>query len=732
MKPATFVLLGLAATAAAAADLRPPAVPLVANDPYFSIWSTTDRLADSATRHWTGTPQPLTALIRIDGATLRLMGAEPKTLPALDQQRLQVTPTRSIYRFQGRGVELELTFLTPLLPDDLDILSRPVTYLTWKLQSADGRPHAVQLYFDASASVAVNTPEQAVVWGRARIGSLDVLRAANKDQPVLEKWGDNLRIDWGQFFVAATGARSSLTPPRAARGSFIANGTLPADDDLEMPRADSRRDPAPVLAVSFDLGNVAATPVERHVILAYDDQFSIEYFHRKLRPYWRRKGATAADLLSWAERDYASLTARAVRFDEALSADLRRLGGEKYEQLASLAYRQAIAGHKLAADLDGTPLFFPKENFSNGCISTVDVFYPSAPLFLLVSPKLLEASMQPVFDYARVGRWKFPFAPHDLGTYPQANGQVYGGGEKTEENQMPVEESGNMLILTAALAEAYGNTEFASRYWTLLETWAAYLKEKGLDPDNQLSTDDFAGHLAHNANLSLKAILALESFASLAEKTGHTAQAAEYHRLTRDYAARWEKLAADGDHYPPGLRRLRHLEPEVQPGVGPPARLQPLPAGNRAQRDGVLQDEAGTFRPPAGQPQALHQARLDPLDCHHGRVPSRFRSPGGARLALRQRIAHARPAHRLVLDHRRQTSRLPGPNRRRRPLHQTASRPCRLEEVGPGRRPLMNGGARPLRAHVLGTLLDVAEFHARGHQRHEPHQPQRHRHHHEE
>jgi hypothetical protein len=521
----------------------------VACDPYFSIWSPSEKLASAATMHWTGKPQPLTSLARIDGKGYRLLGAQPADLPSLEQAGLEVLPTRTIATFEGAGVRVQLTFTTPALPDDLLILSRPVTYITWEVRATDHATHEVAIYFDSSTLPAVNLPGQKVTWCREPVAGLVTLRAGSQDQPILQKRGDDLRIDWGYLYVAAvsTPALSALIAPAAsARTMFTSRGRLESTDAVSVPTPAGR---APVLALSFDLGTVGPQPVSRWLTYAYDDLYAIQYFKKNLRPYWRKSGWGAAELLKASAAEYDALRSRCQALDEELMADMSRLGGTKYARLISLAYRQTFAGCKIVADAAGAPLLFPKENFSNGCIGTVDVIYPMAPQFLLFGPTLAKAILVSNLDYAASPRWKWSFAPHDLGTYPHANGQVYGGGERTEVDQMPVEETGNMLLLLAALAKVEGNADFAGKYWPVLSRWAAYLKAKGFDPENQLCTDDFAGHLAHNVNLSAKAIVALGAYAQLCRLRGEGKTADEFQSLAQSLAKQWIKEGDDGDHY---------------------------------------------------------------------------------------------------------------------------------------------------------------------------------------
>lgn len=530
------------------AQERPPAVPLITHDPYFSIWSMADKLTDDNTRHWTGIEQPISGLIRIDDATYRFMGSTPRNLPAMKQTSLKITATSTEYSFYTAGVSLMMKFFTPAFPQEIALLSRPVTYLTWNLSAKDDKKHAVKIYLDVDPRIAVNTTDQPVVWSRSHAVGLTVLNVGSQVQRPLNRSGDNLRIDWGYFHLAVPeNERASVVNANSAMRTFTTSGELPSADDMDMPKPPQRG--AAHLAVMIPVDLIPGHSISQHVLLSYTDGFSIEYLNRMLRPYWQRNGQTTQAMLSEAEDQYTQLAQRGKQYDQDLEADLERAGGKQYAQLAILAYRQTLAAHKVVADVDGTPLMFSKENFSNGCIATVDVLYPASPFFLLLNPALLEAQMKPIFEYALLPRWKWPFAPHDLGTYPLANGQVYGGGERTEEDQMPIEESGNLLILADALTRAEGNTHFANEYWPLLTKWAEYLRANGLDPKNQLSTDDFAGHLAHNANLSLKAIDALGAYADMARSLGKSTEAHAYATLAKQMANKWQQMAIEGDHY---------------------------------------------------------------------------------------------------------------------------------------------------------------------------------------
>jgi len=477
MKLAWLSIFCLATNLLAAETLRPPAVPLVACDPYFSVWSPADNLNDADTVHWTGKPHRLSSFVKIDGQSFRVMGAEPKGMPALKQTRLSVWPTRTIYEFEGAGVVLTLTFMTPALPDDLEVLSWPVTYVTYEVRATDRKTHHVIIYFDASGELTVNEPGQQVVWKNEQAGDLNLLKVGSEDQSVLQKKGDDIRIDWGYLYLAAPSCSPEPwmnTFDRQRQQTFFATGGSGLGGSTLMPaNADTVS-----ASLEYQLHQVGTKPTSRWFMLAYDDLYSIRYMRKNLRPYWRRNGWEASDLLKAAAKQYESLAKRCAAFDKELMADLTKTGGEKYAAICALAYRQCFAAGKFVADANGQPISFCKENHSNGCIGTSDVFYPMAPQFLLFGPTLAKSFLVPFMNYAASERWKFLFAPHDLGQYPHANGQRYGGGERTEENQMPVEESGNMILLVAAIANAVDDDDLMA----VARSAAARIGSLPLDP----------------------------------------------------------------------------------------------------------------------------------------------------------------------------------------------------------------------------------------------------------
>ena len=531
-------------------SLRPPAVPLVTHHPYFSVWSPTTHLAESTTIHWTEAKHGLTGFAVIDGQTYRFAG-EHDEVPTMDQTNLIVQPTTTRYSFRAEGIELDVEFTSPLLLDDFEVLSRPATYVTFRTRSVDGDQHDASIYFDVTGEWCVDTPKQPTESDRITVPNAgQALRIGTEAQDILAHSGDDVRIDWGHLYLLPPTdvPVQRVIATSNVRDEFVATANLPQSDSKTV--STDMGDDLPVLACAFEMGIESESEQETFLTVAYDERKAIEYFGEHIMPYWRRDGTTPAEMLAAAVAEYPTLRTRCAAFDEELIRRSFDAGGTPYADITSLAYRQAIASHTLV-EYDGTPLFFSKECFSNGCIATLDVTYPSIPLFLLYAPELVKGMLRPILRYARTDNWPYEFAPHDVGTYPKANGQTYRtvDDELVLENQMPIEECGNMLITTAAVCLRTGESAFADDHWELLTQWAEYLVEYGYDPGEQLCTDDFAGHLAHNVNLSLKAIFGIASYGLLCGLRGDVDCQEEYLMLASQLAVEWTQDADDGDHF---------------------------------------------------------------------------------------------------------------------------------------------------------------------------------------
>lgn len=446
------------------------------------------------------------------------------------QTKAEVLPMNTVYGFKCGDVDLTLTFTSPAFLKDLELLSRPVNYISYDVKSNDGKKHDVKLYFEAGNQWAVEHTSQSSVSAISRRDGLTFVSTSNEIQKPLNKSGDHTRIDWGTFYLAAPDkdCEPFMSEGGKARTNFLAGKKIEEKSGNE-------------IGLVINLGSVKTR--SGYIMAGYDDKYSIQYFGQNLRPYWNRNNdSDIFKQFALAARDYKKLMKESAKFDAALLKEASEVGGDEYATLCALAYRQAVAAHKLVESPKGEILWFSKENDSNGSIGTVDITYPSAPMFLIYNPELVKGMMNHIFEYSESGRWTKPFPAHDVGTYPLANGQTYGG-------DMPVEEGGNMLCLSAALAAVEGNADYAKKHWDVLTTWTDYLVENGLDPENQLCTDDFAGHFAHNANLSIKAILGIASYAYLADMLGEKKTSEKYYKIARDMASKWEAMANDGDHY---------------------------------------------------------------------------------------------------------------------------------------------------------------------------------------
>lgn len=560
--------------------IRPPAVPLIVRSPYVSIWQPSNTLTGSWATFWTGSPKGMAGIARIDDKPYVFMGSPPNIGEPMRQVSLQVTPTQSRYEMLAGGVVLSLDFLSPVEPNDLRRLSIPFGYIFAQAQSADGKSHAVSLYFDISGELASGDLKTPITWDRQRVPRRDVPLVAFTISPsnprLLGETNDY--PSWGQVVWAADPGPNGLgpnafpdtgrdmlirdnAPPNPTPSSFTmesgpdsevrpaaaAHGTLDNSMDLNKPRAIN--DYWPVFAYNFDLGKVGPAP-DRPVVLVLGHvrDPAVSYLGRAVPPLWKSYWPNWQAMLAFAFDDASAARERADRLDHQITLDATRAGGPKYAALCALALRQAFGATEMVGTNEN-PWMFMKEISSDGNISTVDVLYPAFPVFLYANPRLLRLQLDPLLEYAETGGWPKPFAEHDIGAaYPNASGHNNG-----KEEDMPVEESANMLIMVAAYmryAPHAQAADYARLHYNILKRWADYEVQNGLDPALQNQTDDFTGFIKSSANLALKGILGVGAMGQIANYAGNTEDAAHYSGAARDMIAKWTQLAQSktGEH----------------------------------------------------------------------------------------------------------------------------------------------------------------------------------------
>ncbi len=635
-------------TASTFTPVRPPATPLAVRAPYLSTWQFADNLPGTWPTFWNGVVKAIAGIARIDGNPYVFCGNPGSNnapiAPPMTQTALEVTPTRSIYTLQAGGVTLTVTFLSPVEATDLRRLSMPLSYIFVQAQSNDGASHQVSVYLDITGEWAHPNSGALVNWSRQQAatsrGSMTALTITAANPTILAEKSDNNTLysdypSWGIATLAAQNAPNvtfQIAADTVARAAGASQGRLNNTIDTDMPRAINDR--FPVLAFNSELGAVgsqATSPFS--LIIGHIREPAVAYLGTPLAPLWRAYWPRWQSMVSFAFDDAAAARGRAAALDARIRSDAMAAGmavgdattANNYYALCALALRQAFGGTELVQSPSGTPWLYLKEISSDGNVSTVDVVYPGCPALLYMNPRLMKPLLDPIIVNCETpvsqGGWPKKYAIHDIGShYPNATGHPDGN-----EEDMPVEESANMLIMTASYMLRVTQSEaaaYATRHYAIFKQWAAYLTTvnatghaNALDPEFQNQTDDFSGFIGHSINLALKGILGVGAMSIISGFAGQTTDQQSYSTLAHGYIQQWANMGQDPNNPHLQLQYTEAAEggnaatngggtwslkynayPDKLLNLNLLAGLKPNPAGGDPNDEPVLTEEANWYK----------------------------------------------------------------------------------------------------------------------------------------
>ncbi|KAF2103682.1 DUF1793-domain-containing protein [Rhizodiscina lignyota] len=541
---------------------RPPALPLAVKSPYLNTWlyagsddsGNGGYLAGKWPQHWGSGVTGWTGMIRVDGDTYVWMGDPQVGATTVNQTSYTYTSTKSIFEMDVAGkVQMNITFTSPVYPNDMKRQSLTFSYLNVDVESTDGSSHDVQLYTDISAEWVSGENTVNAQWDYATSGGLSYHKVWRQTQLLFsENMVNNqgLMADWGYWYYATntSDSLSYLQDSDATRNAFKNDGKLgnkqnktfrPINDDW------------PVFGYAVDLGSVKGTAPSQLFTLGYTQEKAVQYNttdgYLELDSLWTSYFDDEVSALSFFHNDYATATSMSNDLDSKISSDSKAAAGQNYLTVTSLSLRQAFAAITPAIRSSGKTYFFLKEISSNGNTNTVDVIFPMHPILLYLNPQILKMLLDPLYENQESHAYPNSYAEHDLGAhFPNATGHPAG-----DDEMMPVEECGNMLIMTLAYSQSTGDNSYLSDHYAKMKQWVEYLVEDSLIPADQLSTDDFAGHIANQTNLALKGIIGIGAMAEIANITDNSADSSNYSSISKDYISKWQDLGIAKSASPP-------------------------------------------------------------------------------------------------------------------------------------------------------------------------------------
>ncbi|KAE9397140.1 DUF1793-domain-containing protein [Gymnopus androsaceus JB14] len=542
---------------------NPPAFPLAVRSPYLSAWLPSGNgtsLNGAWAQFWTGQTLGWAGFVNVDGKSycfLGTPGVPDATFSQATQKSANFTSTQSTFVLAAGSVDITVRFLSPVEPSDFTKQSMPFSYMAISAVATDGSSHSVQVYSDISAEWVSGNLSLIANWTTTIEDVLTHQVQLETPAPFTEI---DDRAQYGSAYYSTTNQASGLTyqtgEDTVVRAQFINNSKLANTLDTNY-RAISNNWPVSS-SYAHDLGTVSNSETTPIVIgVGFSRDPAIEYIIaddvlQNRSSYFLSAFSSPLDAMTSFLQDYDAALERAYTLDAQVNSDASAISTD-YAGLVALSIRQLLGGIEitLSKNSDGSfntsdVLVFLKEISSDGNVNTVDVIFPAFPGLLYLNPQLVKLLLQGLFEYQATGQYPNKYSCHDLGSsYPVANGHNAGTDEA-----MPVEESGNMVIMALGYALKSGDNSQLSQFEDLLDQWTQFLITDSLIPNNQLSTDDFAGSLANQTNLAIKGIVGIKAMSKIAELLGDSSKSSNYSSIASSYVSQWQSLAtsSSGNH----------------------------------------------------------------------------------------------------------------------------------------------------------------------------------------